>query len=736
MISKELERIIALAIHEVKQRNHEFLSLEHILYAFLLEENGKKFLQGCGIDMQMLQKEMEKFFDTYSDILSSEKQQENILQTIGVQRVLQRSILHVKSAGKESVCIGDFLAALLEEEDSYAVYFLQVQGIKRLDVLQYIANEMDNKTTAQEEKQSESFLNKFCTDLIAQAEIGKIDPLIGRKQELKRMLQILARRRKNNPLLVGEPGIGKTALAEGLALQAIKNELPKQFQNVRLFLLDMGGLVAGTKYRGDFEARLKGVVKELEAIPGAVLVIDEIHTLVGSGSGSGSLDGSNILKPALAAGTLRCIGSTTFEEYKSAFEKDRALSRRFQKIEIKEPSVNETCEILEGLKSAYEKHHGVHFLPSALQAAAELSDRYINDRFLPDKAIDVMDEAGAMRLLDDKKQKNISKKDIEQIISMIAKVPTKTLNSSRKDRVLQLEKNLKKSLFGQDEAVCALTRAIKRSSAGLNKSEKPLGTFLLTGPTGVGKTELAKQLAKNLDIAFLRFDMSEYMESHTVARLIGSPPGYVGFEQSGLLTEAVRRQPHCVLLLDEIEKAHPDIFNILLQVMDYATLTDNNGRQADFRHVILLMTSNAGTKEMSGLDIGFQRGDRTDQGTEAVKKLFSPEFRNRLDDIIRFQPLGQEIAKQIVDKFLAGLNDKLIEKKICLKPTSAAKNWLVRKGFDPEFGARPLSRLIQSAISDQLADKILAGELRLGGTVRIDAPKNQNDELHFSDQSR
>lgn len=731
MLSKELEHIISLAVNEVRIRRHEFLSLEHLLYAFSLEGSGQQLLLACGVDMDSLRRELELFFADHIEMLGANEDQDNIVQTLGVQRVIQRALLHMQSAGKDTVQVGDFLAAMLEEQNSFAVYFLHIQGVQRLDVLNYITD-----ASAQQEKKDAkpaSFLEQFCVDLVALARAGKIDPLIGRKQEIRRTIQVLARRRKNNPVFVGEPGVGKTALAEGLALLAAQNRLPRQFERTKIFLLDMGGLVAGTKYRGDFETRLKGVIRELEDIEGAILVIDEIHTLIGAGSTSGSLDGSNILKPALAAGTLRCIGSTTFEEYTNSFEKDRALSRRFQKIELAEPSQDEALSILQGLKPAYEQHHQVRYQPSALKAAVELSARYINDRFLPDKAIDVMDEAGAMCFVDCKQKKTIGKKDVERIVSMIAKIPNRTLSSSRRQRMRDLEDRLRAVVFGQDKAVSALNLAIKRSSAGLGDPQKPLGAFLFTGPTGVGKTELAKQLASHLEIGFLRFDMSEYMEAHTVARLIGSPPGYVGFEQGGLLTDAVRKQPHCVLLLDEIEKAHPDIFNILLQVMDHATLTDNNGRQADFRHVVLLMTSNAGTREMSGRDIGFG-GDnnRADKGMQAVNKLFSPEFRGRLDEIIQFHPLEHNVMEQIVDKFLNQLNERLLPQKIQLEVSAAAKAWLTRKGFDPDFGARPLARLIQTAISDKLADEILFGRLQAGGKVRADRGAETSDELVFS----
>ncbi len=731
MLSKELEHIISLAVNEVRIRRHEFLSLEHLLYAFSLEGSGQQLLLACGVDMDSLRGELELFFADHIEMLGANEDQDNIVQTLGVQRVIQRALLHMQSAGKDTVQVGDFLAAMLEEQNSFAVYFLHIQGVQRLDVLNYITD-----ASAQQEKKDAkpaSFLEQFCVDLVALARAGKIDPLIGRKQEIRRTIQVLARRRKNNPVFVGEPGVGKTALAEGLALLAAQNRLPRQFERTKIFLLDMGGLVAGTKYRGDFETRLKGVIRELEDIEGAILVIDEIHTLIGAGSTSGSLDGSNILKPALAAGTLRCIGSTTFEEYTNSFEKDRALSRRFQKIELAEPSQDEALSILQGLKPAYEQHHQVRYQPSALKAAVELSARYINDRFLPDKAIDVMDEAGAMCFVDCKQKKNIGKKDVERIVSMIAKIPNRTLSSSRRQRMRDLEDRLRAVVFGQDKAVSALSLAIKRSSAGLGDPQKPLGAFLFTGPTGVGKTELAKQLASHLEIGFLRFDMSEYMEAHTVARLIGSPPGYVGFEQGGLLTDAVRKQPHCVLLLDEIEKAHPDIFNILLQVMDHATLTDNNGRQADFRHVVLLMTSNAGTREMSGRDIGFG-GDnnRADKGMQAVNKLFSPEFRGRLDEIIQFHPLEHNVMEQIVDKFLNQLNERLLPQKIQLEVSAAAKAWLTGKGFDPDFGARPLARLIQTAISDKLADEILFGRLQAGGKVRADRGAETSDELVFS----
>ena len=727
MLSKDLERIIGNAVREVKLRQHEFLTLEHLLYSYTLDTHGQAILQGCGIDLDRLRKQLVQFFMDHLEV--SPRPEHEIVQTVSVQRAMQRAILHIQSAGKSKVEAGDFLAAMLEEEDAFAVYYLKAQGLTRLSVLEYISHQLPEGGGTEETEVKDGaktgVLEKYTVDLVARAEAGKIDPLVGREEELKRTLQVLARRKKNNPVFVGDPGVGKTAMAEGLALRIARGEVPEQFIQTRIFALDMGSLLAGTKYRGDFEARLKGIITELKAIPGSILSIDEIHTIVGAGSTSGgSMDASNILKPVLASGELRCIGSTTYEEYKNHFEKDRALSRRFQKIDIVEPTLAESEKILMGLKPHYESFHGVKYQPSAISAAVELSARHLNDRCLPDKAIDVIDEAGAIFVLSGEKgrRKSITRKDIEEVVARMARIPSSRVTASDRDRLARLEEDLGGQVFGQKEAVEILAKAIKRSRAGLGNAERPVGSFLLTGPTGVGKTELAKQLAACLGVAFVRFDMSEYMEKHAVARLIGAPPGYVGFEQGGLLTDAIRKTPHCVLLLDEIEKAHMDMFSILLQVMDHATLTDNNGRKSDFRNVILLMTSNAGAREMSGNAIGFKAGieeDRSSRGMAAIEKLFSPEFRNRLDAIVPFHSLTQDIMERIVDKFMAELGAQLAAKNVTVTLSPEARSWLAKKGFDPAFGARPLGRLVQKEIKDVLADKILFGELAGGGTVDI-----------------
>ncbi len=742
MLSKELERIIGNAVREVKMRQHEFLTLEHLLYSYTVDDFGQSLLQGCGIDIESLRKQLVQFFTDHLDI--NPRPEHEIVQTVSVQRAMQRAILHIQSSGKSLVQAGDFLAAMLEEEDAFAVYYLKAQGLTRLAVLEYISHQLPDAGGSGEgetkDASKQSALEKYTVDLVARAREGRIDPLIGRDEELKRTLQVLARRKKNNPIFVGDPGVGKTAVAEGLALKIARGEVPEQFAETRIFALDMGSLLAGTKYRGDFEARLKGIISELKDMDGAILCIDEIHTIVGAGSTSGgSMDASNILKPVLASGELRCVGSTTYEEYKNHFEKDRALSRRFQKIDIVEPSLAESEKILMGLKPYYEEFHGVKYQPSAIAAAVELSARHINDRFLPDKAIDVIDEAGAIFVLSGEKnrRKSVTRRDIEEVVARIARIPSARVSSSDRDRLARLEDDLGNQVFGQKEAVEMLAQAIKRSRAGLGNAERPLGSFLLTGPTGVGKTELAKQLALCLGVSFVRFDMSEYMEKHAVARLIGAPPGYVGFEQGGLLTDAIRKTPHCVLLLDEIEKAHMDMFSILLQVMDHATLTDNNGRKSDFRNVVLLMTSNAGAREMSGNAIGFKAGmeeDRALRGVGAIEKLFSPEFRNRLDAIIPFHSLTQEIMEKIVDKFMGELCAQLAVKNVTLELSPEARSWLARKGFDPAFGARPLGRLIQKEVKDVLADQILFGELVAGGSVRIGLKDTQ--ELTFTFAAR
>jgi ATP-dependent Clp protease ATP-binding subunit ClpA len=739
MLGKRLERVLTNAVKEVKRRNHEYLTLEHLLHAIVGEESGKSILINCGANVVRLRHQLERFFAEHMETLPQEQATE-VVQTLGVQRVLQRAIMQIQSAGKTKVEVGDVLAAIFEEDDSYAVYFLKSHGVSRLDVLECIAHgqgmeeggsENEDASRQGEEsggKKKESALEQFTVDLVAKAREGKIDPLIGRDEELTRTVQVLARRRKNNPLYVGDPGVGKTALAEGLALKIVNGEVPESFKDVEIFALDMGALLAGTKYRGDFEARMKSVLNEFKAKPGAILFVDEIHTIVGAGATSGgTMDASNILKPVLASGQLRCIGSTTYEEYKNHFEKDRALSRRFQKIDVKEPSQEEAVEILKGLKPHYEEHHGVQYTPAALKSAVELSARHINDRYLPDKAIDVIDEAGAVFRLSGKPGKNvIGVHDIEKVVSRMARIPAQRVSATDRNRLSGFEDELKRLLFGQDEAIDTLAKAIKRSRAGLAPAGKPTGNFLLSGPTGVGKTELAKQLANVLGIHFMRFDMSEYMEKHAVARLIGAPPGYVGFDQGGLLTDGIRKNPYCVLLLDEIEKAHPDMFNILLQVMDYATLTDNNGRKADFSHVILLMTSNAGAREMAAKAIGFGQQKPEDtafHGQKALERLFTPEFRNRLDAVVTFKPLTPPIMEMIVGKYIAELNTLLKERKVLVDVDDKAVAWLAERGFDPAFGARPLARLIQEKLKDPLADEMLFGKLQKGGTTKVGVAK-------------
>lgn len=763
MIRKELELAFAAAVKEAQKRRHEMLTIEHVLYALLHEETGSMILRNCGADIDELKNKLEKFFSEDLETVPDDSGRE-IIQSIGIQRVLQRALLHVQASEKGEVDAGDVLAAIFEEEGSYAVFFLKSQGISRLDILNYIshgvpvAGEIESRPDAGRQaadeaaedknrgaKPSGSALERYTVNLIEKAKAGHIDPLIGRQAELERTLQVLNRRVKNNPLYIGDAGVGKTALAEGLALMMVKGDVPERFLNTEIYALDMGSLLAGTKFRGDFEARLKSIIKELNHKAGAILFIDEIHTVVGAGATSGgSMDASNILKPAIASGTLRCIGSTTYEEYKSSFEKDRAFARRFQKIELSEPTIQETVEILKGLKPYYEKHHGVRYTAAALKAATELAAKHINDHCLPDKAIDVIDEAGAIFNLrsDIQGRKNITPHDIEKVVARMAKIPTRSVSSSDKIAIQNLEKELIVKVFGQDSAIHSLATAIRRSRAGLGIPDKPIGSFMFIGPTGVGKTEVAKQLAAVLGVHFERFDMSEYMEKHTVARLIGAPPGYVGFEQAGLMTDAVRKHPYSVLLLDEIEKAHPDIFNILLQIMDYATLTDNNGKKADFTHVILLMTSNAGAREMSVQNIGFGgRGKevKADKGKKAVEKLFSPEFRNRLDETITFNPLSIEIMEKIVDKFLAEIEVQVSSKKVTLDMTPRARKWLARHGFSPEFGARPLSRLIQVEIKDVLSNDILFGSLVKGGRVSVDLDPEaeeykleENDKRHLS----
>jgi len=748
MINKEFELTLDATVRDAKARKHEYMTVEHILFALIHDSLGSDIITGCGGNISALRLQLEDYFEENVPRFKKSSA-EYPKPTLGFQQVFQRALLHSQSAQKKETDAGDILASMFLEKDSFAVYLLESEGIKRLDVLNYISHGIygadgDNGGNAagagenegedengeaplqrqNEQKPQKDPLKLYAINLNEKAASGDIDPLVGREKELQRTIQVLGRRRKNNVAFVGEPGVGKTAMVEGLALAVHEGRVPDTLKKAQIYALDMGALLAGTKYRGDFEARLKAAINSLEKVPDAVLFIDEIHTVVGAGATSGgSMDASNILKPFLNSGKLRCIGATTYEEYKNHFEKDRALSRRFQKIEIQEPGIGETVDILSGLKSYYEKFHGVKYTEAALKAASELASKYINDRFLPDKAIDVIDEAGSVMKLApaEKGKKVVGVKEIEKVVAGMAKIPARTVSTSDTEKLKNLEPELKAVVFGQDDAIHSVAAAIKRARAGLGAPEKPIGSFLFTGPTGVGKTEVSRQLAAVLGINFIRFDMSEYMEKHTVARLIGAPPGYVGFDQGGLLTDAVRRHPHSVLLLDEIEKAHPDIFSILLQVMDYATLTDNNGKKADFRNVIIIMTSNAGSQERDRDAIGFGERSReagAGQG-DAIKKLFSPEFRNRLDGIISFNPLSSEVMHRIVGKFIRELSDRLKEKKTSVSFTPEALDLLASKGYDPRFGARPLARLIQTGIKDRLSDELLFGCLAKGGKVRV-----------------
>ena len=735
MISKELEGTLKTALKEAQGRRHEYLCLEHLLYALLQDKDASRAIINCGGDIERLRKSLEEFFNGELETLPAGFDQEP-QQTLSFHRVLQRAVIHAQSAERKEINGGNLLIAMFRESDSYAVYLLEEQGITRFDVVNYVSHGISKISTGEDWPQSEQEhddeekpaqrvkpLQAFTVNLVNKAGQGSIDPLIGRDDEIERTIHVLCRRRKNNPIYVGDPGVGKTALAEGLALKIHRGEVPDALKDAVIYALDMGALLAGTKFRGDFEARLKGVLAGLSKQPNSILFIDEIHTVVGAGATSGgSMDASNILKPALASGELKCIGSTTYHDYKSYFERDRALARRFQKIEIPEPSVDEAYKILQGLKPHYEKHHGVHYSTTALHAAVELSAKHINDRRLPDKAIDVIDEVGAaVKILPpEKRKKIIGPKDIEKIVAKIAKIPPRSVSTSDREQLQNLERDLKLTVFGQDAAVEILASTIKLSRSGLGHPEKPIGCFLFSGPTGVGKTEMAKQLAHTMGIEFIRFDMSEYMEKHTVSRLIGAPPGYVGFDQGGLLTDAINKSPYAVLLLDEIEKAHPDLFNILLQVMDHATLTDNNGRKADFRNVILIMTTNAGAREMSGAPLGFGAQSNVGKGKEAIEKMFSPEFRNRLDAMITFNSLSMEVIEKVVDKFIMELDEQLNEKKVFLHLTAKARRWFAERGYDPTFGARPMARLIQNEIKRVLADDILFGKLQNGGKVTVD----------------
>ncbi|WP_028310238.1 ATP-dependent Clp protease ATP-binding subunit ClpA [Derxia gummosa] len=740
MIAQELEVSLHMAFVEARQARHEFITVEHLLMALLDNPSAAEVLRACAANIEDLRKSLKNFIEDNTPKVPGTEEIDT-QPTLGFQRVIQRAIMHVQSTsnGKKEVTGANVLVAIFGEKDSHAVYYLHQQGITRLDVVNYISHgiaktsgsEPAKKEPVEQDGEPESSsketpLDQFTQNLNKAAAEGKIDPLIGREHEVERVIQVLCRRRKNNPLLVGEAGVGKTAIAEGLAWRIVKGDVPEILNNAVVYSLDMGALLAGTKYRGDFEQRLKAVLKQLKDNPGAVLFIDEIHTLIGAGSASGgTLDASNLLKPALSSGQLKCIGATTYNEYRGIFEKDHALSRRFQKIDVNEPSVEQTIEILRGLKSRFEEHHGVKYSSQAITSAVELSAKYINDRHLPDKAIDVIDEAGAaQRILPKSKQKKtIGKAEIEEIISKIARIPPQSVSSDDRSKLQTLDRDLKATVFGQDPAIDALAAAIKMSRSGLGKSDKPIGSFLFSGPTGVGKTEVAKQLAFILGIELIRFDMSEYMERHAVSRLIGAPPGYVGFDQGGLLTEAINKKPHAVLLLDEIEKAHPDIFNILLQVMDHGTLTDNNGRKADFRNVIIIMTTNAGAEALQKRTIGFLESRQLGDEMGDIKRMFTPEFRNRLDGIVSFRALNEEIILRVVDKFLMQLEEQLHEKKVEAIFTDTLKKHLAEKGFDPLMGARPMSRLIQDTIRKALADELLFGRLLSGGKVTVDFRK-------------
>jgi len=741
MIAQELEVSLHMAFMDARQKRHELITVEHLLLAMLDNPTAADVLRACGAKLDTLRTELNNYIEEHTPTVLGEEEVDT-QPTLGFQRVIQRAMLHVQSSGKKEVTGANVLVAIFGEKDSHAVFFLHQQGVTRLDVVNFISHGVSKVADtakpqgAEPEAEAETAtgaLESFALNLNAEVAAGKIDPLIGRGPELERVVQTLCRRRKNNPLLVGEAGVGKTAIAEGLARRIVEKDIPEVLANATVYSLDMGALLAGTKYRGDFEQRLKAVMKQLAEKPDAILFIDEIHTLIGAGSASGgTLDASNLLKPALSNGSLKCIGATTYQEYRGIFEKDHALSRRFQKIDVAEPSVAETIEILKGLKSRFESHHSVKYSASALTTAAELSAKYINDRHLPDKAIDVIDEAGAaQRILPKSKQKKvIGNKEIEDIVAKIARIPPKNINTDDRNLLKTLERDLKAVVFGQDKAIEVLASAVKMARSGLGANNKPVGSFLFSGPTGVGKTEVAKQLAYIMGIELIRFDMSEYMERHAVSRLIGAPPGYVGFEQGGLMTEAITKQPYCVLLLDEIEKAHPDIFNILLQVMDNGTLTDNNGRKADFRNVTIIMTTNAGAEALSKSSIGFTNAKQAGDEQADIKRLFSPEFRNRLDATVSFSALSQDIIIRVVDKFLIQLEDQLHEKKVEATFSDKLKAYLGKKGFDPMMGARPMARLIQDTIRKALADELLFGKLANGGSVHVDI--NDKDEVLLS----
>lgn len=737
MLSRNLEQTLHRALAHATERSHEYATLEHLLLSLTEDQDAVAVMKACGMDLDRLAAELVEFLDQDLDEMRAEQGAEP-KPTAGFQRVIQRAVIHVQSSGREEVTGANVLVALFSERESHAVYFLQIQDMSRLDAVNYISHGIAKAPgqaearvvhgadeDAAEEKvveKGQEALDAYCVNLNRKAGEGRIDPLIGRTGEIERTIQILCRRSKNNPLYVGDPGVGKTAIAEGLAKRIVDGEVPEVLEKCAIFALDMGALLAGTRYRGDFEERLKAVMTELENTEGAILFIDEIHTVIGAGATSGgSMDASNILKPALQGGTLKCMGSTTYKEYRNYFEKDRALVRRFQKIDVYEPSVEDTIKILKGLKPYFEEHHHVRYTADALRTAVELAARYINDRKLPDKALDVIDEVGASRMLlpESKRKKTITVRDVEQVVAMIARIPTKSVSMDDRKALANLERDMKTVVFGQDPAIKALSSAIKLARAGLREPEKPVGSYLFSGPTGVGKTEVARQLARIMGVELIRFDMSEYMERHSISRLIGAPPGYVGFDQGGLLTDAIDHQPHSVLLLDEIEKAHPDLFNILLQVMDHGKLTDHNGKSVDFRNVILIMTTNAGAADMAKPPMGFERDQRIGDDAEAIEKLFTPEFRNRLDSVIGFSALSPEVVSKVVVKFVMELEFQLDDRSVMIELTESAREWLAKKGYDQKFGARPLGRIIQEHIKKPLAEELLFGKLAKGGVVVV-----------------
>ena len=746
MLDKELEQTLNNAFKAARDKRHEFMTVEHLLLALIDNTAASKVLEACGVTLETLSKELEEFVDSTTPLIPEGDQEREVQPTLGFQRVLQRAVFHVQSSGKREVTGANVLVAMFSEQESQAVYLLRRHNVARIDVVNFVAHGISKLGDASSQEDSvehddedgedtaKAPLQKYATNLNEEAKAGRIDRLIGRQYEVERVVQTLSRRRKNNPLLVGESGVGKTAIAEGLAKRIVDGEVPDVIADGVVYSLDLGALLAGTKYRGDFEKRLKHLLGELKKLPNAILFIDEIHTIIGAGAASGGvMDASNLLKPALSSGQLRCIGSTTFQEFRGIFEKDHALARRFQKVDVNEPSVDDTYEILKGIIGSFEEHHKVKYEDAALKAASELAQRYVPDRHMPDKAIDVVDEAGAFQRLqpEDTRKETITVEDIEEIVSKIARVPVKAANSDDRKVLGNLERNLKMVVFGQDGAIESLSDAIKLSRAGLKAEQKPIGSFLMAGPTGVGKTEVTRQLAKALGLELIRFDMSEYMERHAVSRLIGAPPGYVGFDQGGLLTEAVTKNPHSVVLLDEIEKAHPEVFNLLLQVMDHGTLTDNNGRKADFRNVILIMTSNAGAEVLAKRSIGFSLQDNSTDGMEEINKTFTPEFRNRLDAVIQFKQLDEQVIFNVVDKFLVELQAQLDSKGVMIEVSDTARGWLANKGYDRQMGARPMARVIQEHLKKPLANMILFGDLTEGGVVSVSL-NEEKDELDFS----